>query len=142
MEFRNFDKIGLKTQYEIRRFLGEGIISKLERIEYLYDYGASEALRKNGVEKFRFIVGLVQKESEEGLPVLAIIRPCIYRMEICYLVELLEPTQEKGYYERSCGGFCNDINKVIELLDSFYGATTRMEILKKARQFQNEEEYE
>ena len=53
MEFRNFDKIGLKTQYEIRRFLGEGIIGMLERDEYTTNLFVNEALHNHTQEKYR-----------------------------------------------------------------------------------------
>ena len=142
MEFRNFDKIGLKTQYEIRRFLGEGIIGMLERDEYTTNLFVNEALHNHTQEKYRYIVGLISKDSQEGIPVLSLIRATTYRKQVHYLFSVLELIADKDYYEASYGVIRKDINKLIALSDSVYGATSKWEILEKARPLQYEDEDE
>ncbi len=142
MEFRNFDKIGLKTAFEIRKFLGEKVVGMLERQEELYNIGVNEALHNETPRKYRLIIGLINEESQEGIPVLSLIRPVTYRWEVYYIFNILEPLADKNYMQASYGVFLKDINKVIALSDGVYGATTKREILDKVRPMQYEDEDE
>ncbi len=142
MEFRNFDKIGLKTPYEVRSFLGEDIVGLLERDEETTNLFVNEALHNDMQEKYRFIVGLINKDSQEGSPVLSLVRPITYRMKAYYTFSVLELIGDKDYYEVNYGVLCKDVNKAIALLDSVYGATSKQEILEKARPLQYGDEDE
>ena len=140
MEFRNFDKIGLQTEEQIKEFLGEYIVGMLERDEETTNLVVNEALHNDTPKKYRFIVGLINKDSQEGTPVLSCISATSCRMKAYYLFSVLNPIADKDYYQTSYGVIRKDINKVIALSDSVYGATSKWEILEKARPMQYEDD--
>lgn len=131
MIFRNFDKVGLNTEEEIKAFLGEKKVNELASEEEWRSDALKETLYledKIESKSLDIIVSLVNRECETGNPLLCIIKSCCGNQKLQYLF-----TIDNGVQEFMLGLYSDTIDKANKYADRFYGANSDLDILQIKR---------